>query len=200
MGCGVRDIEPKARAEIGNTFCPDISVMALENALYDSQAYAAAGQVCRMVEALEDPEELMVGGHVEPNAIVIEIEDGPGVAVVPSKTDFGGPFRPAEFPGVLEQLFERKAQQQGITKGREARRNRYFYILFGMEASEFRDHAFRDVTQVDDGFVHDVARDARELKQAVEQATHVVSCLDDALKIGGGLFVKFLAEGLQDDF
>jgi hypothetical protein len=200
MGCGIRDIEPKARTEIGNTFCPDISLMALENALYDSQADAAAGQVWGMVQALEDPEELMVGRHVEPNTIVIEIEDGLGIAFVPSKTYFGRSLRPAEFPGVLEQLFERKGQQEGITKGREVRRNGYFYVFFGMEASEFRDHTLRDVAQVDDGFVHDVAGDARELKQAVEQTTHVVGCLDDALKIGGGLFVELLAEGIKDDF
>ena len=55
MGWVVRDIEPKACAEIGDTLCPDISVMALENALHDSQADAAAGQVWRMVQALEDP-------------------------------------------------------------------------------------------------------------------------------------------------
>jgi len=88
MGWVVRDIEPKARAKIGDTLCPDISVMALENALYDSQADAAAGQVWRMVQALEDAEELMVGRHVEPDAIVIEIEDGLGVALVPSEADF----------------------------------------------------------------------------------------------------------------
>ena len=86
MGC-VRDIEPKARAEIGDTLCPDTSVMTLENAFYDSQADAAAGQVWRMVQALKDPEEFMVGRHVEPNAIVIEIEDGFGVVVVPSEGD-----------------------------------------------------------------------------------------------------------------
>ena len=88
MGWVVRDIEPKACAEIGDTFCPDISVMALENALHDSQADAAAGQVWRMVQALENSEELMVGGHVEPNAVVIEIEDGLGFVVVPSEADF----------------------------------------------------------------------------------------------------------------
>jgi len=88
MGSVVRDIEPKARAEIGDALCPDISMMALENALHDGQADATAGQVWRMVQALEDPEELMVGRHVEPNAIVIEIEDGLGVAVAPAKADF----------------------------------------------------------------------------------------------------------------
>jgi hypothetical protein len=88
MGCVVRDIEPKARAEIGNTFCPDISVMALENALHDGQADAAAGQVWHMVQSLKDPEELVVRRHVEPNAIVIEIEDGLGVAIIPAKADF----------------------------------------------------------------------------------------------------------------
>ena len=88
MGWVIRDIEPKACAEIGDTFCPDISVMALENALHDGQADAGAGQVWRMVQALEDAEELMVGRHVEPNAIVIEIEDGLGVAIVPSEADF----------------------------------------------------------------------------------------------------------------
>ena len=62
--------------------------MALENALHDSQADAAAWQVWRMVQALEDPEELMVGRHVEPNAIVIEIENGLGFVVVPSEADF----------------------------------------------------------------------------------------------------------------
>ena len=40
-----------------------------------------------MVQALEDPEELMVGRHVEPDAIVIEIEDGLGRRV-PSEADF----------------------------------------------------------------------------------------------------------------
>ena len=88
MGCVVRDIEPKARAETGHALCPDSTVMTLENAFHDSQADAAAGQVRRIVQALEDPEELMVGCHVEPNAIVIEIEDGLGFVVVPSEADF----------------------------------------------------------------------------------------------------------------
>ena len=102
MGCVVRDIEPKACAEIGNTLGPDIPVMALENALHDSQTDAAARQVWRMVQALEDPEELMVGRHVEPNAIVIEIKDGLGLVAVPSEADSGGGLGPAEFPGILE--------------------------------------------------------------------------------------------------
>ena len=88
MGWVVRDIEPKACAEIRDTLCPDISVMALENALHDSQADAAAWQIWRMVQALEDSEELMVGRHVEPNSIVIEIKDRLGVAMIPSKADF----------------------------------------------------------------------------------------------------------------
>ena len=88
MGCVVRDIEPKARAEIRNTLGPDISLMALKNALYNSQADAAAGQVWRMVQAVKDAEELVVGRHVEPNAIVIEIKDGPGFIDVPSEADF----------------------------------------------------------------------------------------------------------------
>ena len=62
--------------------------MALENALHDGQANAAAWQVWRMVQALEDPEELMVGCHVETDAIVIEIKDGPGFIDGPSEADF----------------------------------------------------------------------------------------------------------------
>jgi hypothetical protein len=79
------------------------------------------------------------------------------------------------------------------------RSDRYFYIFFGIEAPDFGDNRLSDVTQVDDGFAHDVARDASELKQAIEQATHVLSRFDDALKISGGLFVELLAEGIQDD-
>ena len=109
-------------------------------------------------------------------------------------------MRPAEFPRVLEQLFERKVQQQRITKGFEVRGDRHFYISFRMEVSDFGDNRLGDAAQVDGGFAHDVARDASELKQAVEQATHVLGRLDHALKIGGGLFVELLAEGIQDDF
>jgi len=68
-----------------------------------------------------------------------------------------------------------------------------------MEALDFDDNRLSDVTQVDDGFAHGVARDAGELKQAVEQAPHVLRRLDDALKIGGGLFVELFAERIQDD-
>ena len=78
-------------------------------------------------------------------------------------------------------------------------RDRHLYILFGMEAPEFDDNTLCDVAEVDDGFAHDVARDASELKQAVEQVTHVLGCLDDALKIGGGLFVEFFAQGVEND-
>ena len=102
MGCVVRDIEPKACAEVGDTLCPDISIVALENALHDRQADAATGQVWRMVQALEDPEEFMVGGHVEPDTIVIKIEDGLGLVVVPPEADFGGTLGAAEFPCILE--------------------------------------------------------------------------------------------------
>ena len=69
-----------------------------------------------------------------------------------------------------------------------------------MEAPEFGDNTLCDVAEVDGSFAHDVAGDASELEQAVEQAAHVLGCFDDALKIGGGLFVEFLAEGIQDDF
>jgi len=79
------------------------------------------------------------------------------------------------------------------------RRDRYFYISFGMEAPDFGDNRLRDVTHVDDGFAHDVTRDASELKQAVEQATHVLGRFDHALEIGRGLFVELLAEGVEDD-
>ena len=68
-----------------------------------------------------------------------------------------------------------------------------------MEASESGDNTLCDVTQVDDGFSHGVARDASELKQAVEQATHVLGCFDYALKIGGRLFVELFAERIQND-
>jgi len=68
-----------------------------------------------------------------------------------------------------------------------------------MEAPDFCDNRLCDVTQVDNGFAHDVARYASELKQAIEQATHVLGCFDHALKIGGGLFVELLAEGVEDD-
>jgi len=80
------------------------------------------------------------------------------------------------------------------------RGDRNFYFFFGMEAPEFGDNALCDVAEVDDGFAHDVACDASELKEAVEQATHVLGRLDHALKIGGGLFVEFFAKGVQNDF
>ena len=68
-----------------------------------------------------------------------------------------------------------------------------------MEAPDFGDDTLCHVTQVDNGFAHDVARDASELKQAVEQVTHVLGCFDYALKIGGRLFVELFAEGIQDN-
>ena len=90
-----------------------------------------------------------------------------------------------------------QVQQQRITKGGEVRRDRDFNIFSGWRLLIWRQQIVR-CRQVDDGFAHDVARDASELKQAVEQVTHVLGCFDHALKIGGGLFVE-LAEGIQDD-
>ena len=96
-------------------------------------------------------------------------------------------------------MFERKVQQQRITKSGEVRCDGYLDVLFRMEAPEFGDDTLCDVTQIDDGFAHDVACDASELKQAVEQGAHVLGCFDDALKIGGRLFVELFAKGVEDD-
>jgi hypothetical protein len=195
----VRDSERKTGAEAGHAIGPDSSVVPLENALDDGQADAGPREVRQDMQALEYAEKLMVTRHVESNAVVKEIEDGLAAAVISSEGDGRGTLQPGELPGILEQLFERQPEQEGITKGRQVRHDGYPGSSVRIQAPDFRDHALRQVTDVDKDLVQDMPCYASELQQAVQQQAHFLAGFDDALKTGGGLIVDFLADRFQDN-
>lgn len=198
IGYRIGDIEPKACAEIGNSSRPDVSVVALENALDDGQADAAPGQVGLVVQALEDAEKSLVIGHVEANAIVIKIKDFPVIGLISSETNPGRVVRSGKLPRVLKEMLERKLEQGAIAEGREVGHDGDFDVSVGIELGHFGDHTLREVAEVDDGVLHDVARYAGQLQEAVEQTSHLIAGLNDVPKITSGLFVELLTERIHE--
>ena len=185
IGSLVGNIEPKACAEVGDGSGPDVPAVPLENASHDGQADAGPGQVRQIVQALEDPEKSLVICHVEADAIVVKIKNGTVIGGIATEANLRLFARFGKFPCILEQMLERELQEEPIAEGREPRHDSHFDIPIGVEIGHPGNDPLREFAQVDDFFVHDMARDTHQLQQAVEQLSHVIAGLDDMVKIRG---------------
>ena len=181
----VGNIEPKACAEVGNGSCPDVSVVPLENASNDGQADAGPGQVRQVMQALEDAEKSRVICHIEADAIVVNVKDGAVIGGISPEANLRLFARFGKFPRILEQLLQRELQEEPIAESREVGHDSNFDVSVGVESGHPGDYTLREFAEVDDGLVHDVARDTRQLEQAVEQTSHVIAGLNDLAKIRG---------------
>jgi hypothetical protein len=160
-------------------------MVALQNSLHNGETDARAGQVRQVVQALEDAEKSLVIGHVESDPIVVQEKDHPCVGIISAKGNFRGFLPSGEFPCILKEVLECKLQQQGITEGGEAGHDGDLDVSFGVETPQAGDNVLCHVGEIDNGLMHDVARDASQLQQVVEEASHFVAGFDDVSKVSG---------------
>src|SRR3989442_11393957 len=66
----IRQSEAKSRAAIDNTFRPDFSSMALDNALHGCQPDARAAKFALVVQTLERREQTGCPRHIETRTVV----------------------------------------------------------------------------------------------------------------------------------
>ena len=181
----VGNIEPEACAEVGNGSGPDVSVVPLENASHGGQADTGPGHVRQIVQALEDAEKSLVIRHVEADAIVVKVKDGAVIGGISAEANLRLFARFGEFPCILEQLLKCEFQEGPIAERREVGHDSNLDVSPRIEMGHPGDYMLREFAEVDDFFVHDVARDTHQLQQAIEQTSHVIAGLDDMAKIRG---------------
>ena len=99
---------------VGSGLGPDPSPVTMHDALDVCEAQTDSGEILRPVQALEDVEKLSRKCHVETDAVVAD-EEGALPAVRPGPELDDRPFPPpGELPGVLEEVFQRGAQQAAV--------------------------------------------------------------------------------------
>jgi hypothetical protein len=98
--------EVKGRALLDSGFRPDLTAMAVDDALHGGQPDARAREILLAVQALKGPEQFRTVGHIEADTVIADEISQLIVSFTNPEFYARLPMLASKFPGIAQQIVQ----------------------------------------------------------------------------------------------
>src|SRR5437016_9525153 len=141
--------EKESRALLNLRLGPDMAAMTRDDPLYRGQTDSRTSKVGFVVQSLKWRKQLVGVRHIEPGAVVPEVEDGFVSIVLRPESNPGLGLFGCVLPGIFEQVLEENRDQVGISARRKSLCDLEDNLAGSVAGMKPGDHLARQFCQAD---------------------------------------------------